>query len=73
MFTCRPLIVVAALALPAFACARGGAPASTPAEGFRMASESRSRPRFYRVGCDRPSSCVAYEPEGRRLVSLVRE
>jgi hypothetical protein len=32
MFTCRPLVIVAALALPAFACARGGAPASTPAE-----------------------------------------
>ena len=32
MLTCRPLIVVAALALPAFACARGGAPANSPAE-----------------------------------------
>jgi hypothetical protein len=32
MLTCRPLIVIAALALPAFACARGGAPASAPAE-----------------------------------------
>jgi hypothetical protein len=32
MLTCRPLVVIAALALPAFACARGGAPASTSAE-----------------------------------------
>jgi hypothetical protein len=32
MFTCRRLIVFAALALAAFACARGGAPAPPPAE-----------------------------------------
>ena len=32
MSTCRRLIVFAALVLPAFACARGAAPASAPAE-----------------------------------------
>ena len=32
MFTCRPLILVAALVLPVLACGRGGAPATAPAE-----------------------------------------
>src|SRR5512144_981775 len=32
MFTCRPLILVAALVLPVLGCARGGAPATAPAE-----------------------------------------
>ena len=32
MFTCRPLILVAALVLPVLSCGRGGAPATAPAE-----------------------------------------
>lgn len=32
MFTCRPLILVAALVLPVLGCGRGGAPATAPTE-----------------------------------------
>ena len=32
MFTCRPLILVAAFVLPVLGCGKGGAPATAPAE-----------------------------------------
>jgi hypothetical protein len=44
MLTCRAFVVVAALALPAFACARGGTPANAQAEAPPPPIESELAP-----------------------------